>query len=54
VKEEEPKMVKKTYGAEFKAKVALAAIKGKKITRADCFQVGLHPGQVRKWKRQIL
>jgi transposase-like protein len=53
VKEEEPKMVKKTYGAELKAKVVLEVIKGEEITNSDCFKVGIHPDQVRKWKGQI-
>ena len=42
------------FKADFKAKVALEALKGDKST-AELAQIyGVHPTQVTKWKKQLL
>jgi len=47
-------MARKKYSSEFKAKVAMAAIKGEETTNQIASRFGVHPGQVRQWKRQML
>ena len=47
-------MARKKYSAEFKTKVAVAAIKGEETTNQIASRFGIHPGQVRQWKRQML
>lgn len=42
------------YGAGFKAKVALAAIKEMRTISELAGQFGVHPSQVRLWKQQLL
>ena len=45
--------IRKKHSAEFKHKVALAAIKGER-TMADLSQhFGVHISQIQKWKRQL-
>jgi transposase len=45
---------RRTHGPAFKAKVALAAIKGDK-TLAELAQLhGVHPNQITSWKAQLL
>jgi transposase-like protein len=48
------KRTRRNHGTEFKAKVALEAIKGEQtITElAERFQV--HPSQILQWKKQLL
>lgn len=48
------KQRRRTHGAAFKAKVALAAIKGDRTLAelADQFQV--HPNQIQSWKRKLV
>ena len=48
------KRPRRNHGSAFKAKVALAAIKGERtvIELAEQFQV--HPNQITKWKKQLL
>ena len=47
-------MTKRTHSKEFKAKVALDAIRGAE-TIADLAQRhGVHPGQIQKWKAQAI
>jgi len=45
---------RRNHSAEFKAKVALEAIKGDKTIRELSDQFGLHPNQIQKWKQQLL
>jgi putative transposase len=42
------------YSAEFKTKVALAAIKGEKTINEIASLYGVHPNQVMSWKRQAV
>ena len=42
------------YTADFKAKVALAAIKGQQTVNEIAATYGVHPHQVLQWKRQAL
>jgi transposase-like protein len=42
------------YTADFKAKVALAAIKGQQTVNERAATYGVHPPQVLPWKRQAL
>ena len=48
------KRTRRNHGANFKAQVALAAVKGDKTVAelADHFQV--HPTQITEWKQQLL
>jgi len=48
------KTQRKTYGAETKAKVAVAAIKGESTANEIASLYGIHPVQVTKWKKQAL
>ena len=41
------------YSSEFKAKVALAAIRGDETVPQLATRYGLHPTQVNAWKRQL-
>lgn len=43
---------RKQYSSEFKAKVALAAIRGENGTQLA--RHGLHPTQINSWKRQLI
>lgn len=45
---------RKIYSAEFKAKVALAAIKGQQTINEMAASFGVHPNQVTQWKKQAL
>lgn len=45
---------RKIYSAEFKAKVALAAIKGQHTINEIASTYSVHPNQVMKWKKQAL
>lgn len=45
---------RKQFTSAFKAKVALAALKGEKSISAIASQYGVHPNQVTQWKRQLL
>ncbi|OCC16582.1 Mobile element protein [Dissulfuribacter thermophilus] len=47
-------MARKKYSSEFTAKVAMAAIKGEETTNRIASRFGVHPGQMRQWKRQML
>jgi len=43
---------RKRYSAEFKAKVALEAIKGEQTVAELGSRYGLHPNMITNWKRQ--
>lgn len=45
---------RKTYAPAFKAKVALAAIKGDRTANELAAQHGIHPVLVSNWKRTLL
>lgn len=45
---------RKVYNADFKAKVAIAAIKGQHTVNEIASQYGVHPNQVMTWKKQAL
>ena len=42
------------YSAEFKAKVALEAIKGEKTLAELAAHYGVHPNMITNWKRQAI
>ena len=45
---------RRTHGAAFKAKVALAAIKGEKTLAELAQQYDVHANQITAWKAQLL
>ena len=45
---------RRTYGADFKARVALEAIKGQRTVQEIASHYGVHPNQVTTWKRQAI
>jgi len=45
---------RKQYSPEFKAKVALAAIRGDGTIAELASRYGVHPNMITKWKRQAL
>lgn len=47
-------MQRKQHSAEFKAKVALEAIKGLKTVNEIASELGVHPTQITQWKKQAL
>lgn len=47
-------MQRKNYSADFKAKVAVAAIKGDKTINEVASFFCVHPNQVMTWKKQAL
>lgn len=42
------------YSGEFKAKIALEAIRGEKTIAELATRFGIHPNQVGEWKRQAI
>lgn len=48
------KRSRRNHGAEFKAKVALAAVRGDKTVSELAEQFEVHPTQVTQWKQQLL
>ena len=48
------KQSRKTYSPEFKAKVALEAVRGKLTVNEVAKQFEVHPNQVSLWKKQLL
>jgi len=47
-------MPRKSYSKEFKARVALDAIKGQKTVAEIASEHGIHPNQVGQWKKHAL
>lgn len=47
-------MQRKRHGADFKAKVALEAIKGLKTVNELSSEYGVHASQINQWKKQVL
>ena len=48
------KRTRRNHASSFKAKVALAALKGDKTLAEIAQQYDVHPNQVTEWKRQLL
>ncbi len=48
------KIPRKTHNAQFKAKVALEAIKGEKTLNELATTFGVHSNQISLWKNQVL
>ena len=47
-------MAKKTFSAEFKAKVAIEALKGHKTINELATEFEVHTKQIHSWKKQLL
>ena len=45
---------RRTYGASFKARVALAAFRGDKTTAQLSGKFGVHSNQISSWKKRLL
>jgi transposase-like protein len=47
-------MKRKAHNAEFKFKVAIAAIRGEKTAADLCYEFGIVSSQLHKWKKEFL
>ena len=45
--------IRKHYGAEFKSRVALEAVRGERTISEIASTHGVHPNQVTQWKKQL-
>jgi transposase-like protein len=45
---------RKNYNSQFKAKVALEAVRGRLTINEISKEFGVHPNQISKWKKQFL
>lgn len=47
-------MTRKKFTSEFKAKVAIEALKGHKTVSELSVEFGAHPSQINAWKKQLI
>jgi transposase-like protein len=45
---------RRSYSADFKAKVAMEAVKGLQTANEIASKFEVHPGQVAQWKRELI
>ena len=49
-----PKAQRKVFSPDFKSKVALEAIRGRKTINEIATEFSVHPNQISQWKKQVL